>query len=112
MKAKTLKLSVMALAVAGFVGAGYSIGTWTAFPAFGLVHAAVQQPSLDARAPSSVLTTLPDMSSIVERNGPAVVNISVSGMRKVSSREPGMQLDPSDPFYEFFRQFGVPRQLV
>ena len=110
MKAKTLKLSVVALAVAGFVGVGYSLGTVNAFPPFGLVHAAVQQPSLETYAQSSSPAALPDMSAIVARNGPAVVNISVSGTRKVSAGMPDMQLDPNDPFYEFFRQFGVPRQ--
>lgn len=110
MKAKTLKFSVLALAVAGFVGAGYSFYTGNAFPPFGLVHAAVQQPSLETHAQSSLPMALPDMSAIVARNGPAVVNISVSGTRKVSAGVPDMQLDPNDPFYEFFRQFGVPRQ--
>jgi serine protease Do len=66
-------------------------------------------------APALAATTLPDFPRITERYGPAVVNISVTGTRKVS----GLALDPEamgDPF-EFFRRFqqgpnrGVPRDV-
>lgn len=44
-----------------------------------------------------------DFSGIVEKYGPAVVNISVTG--KAQRVEPSYpQLDPNDPFYPFFRQ--------
>jgi serine protease Do len=58
----------------------------------------------------------PDFASIVQRNGAAVVNISVVG--KVNAQDvrdsadasgggfPGM--DPNDPFFEFFKRFGGP----
>ena len=60
---------------------------------------------------SSLATPLPDMSSIVERNGPAVVNISMSGKSKSAPSMPGFPgLDPDDPFYEFFRHFRIPQQ--
>jgi serine protease Do len=61
-------------------------------------HAAAAPPK---RGGSPAL--LPDFTSIVERNGPAVVNISVVG-----ETPEGPQLAPGDPFYEFFRRFGVP----
>jgi len=53
----------------------------------------------------------PDFSTITARNGPAVVNISVTGVTKTASADgvagiPGM--DPNDPFYEFFQQFRGP----
>ena len=55
-------------------------------------------------------TALPDMSTIVERNGAAVVNISMSGKSK-SAAMPGLPgMDPDDPFYEFFRHFRIPQQ--
>jgi serine protease Do len=45
-----------------------------------------------------------DFSGIVEKYGPAVVNISVTG--KAERAEPVFpQIDPDDPFYPFFRQF-------
>ncbi len=51
--------------------------------------------------------TLPDFESIATQQGPAVVNISVSGTVKTGlSGVPGFpQMDPNDPFYEFFRRF-------
>jgi serine protease Do len=49
---------------------------------------------------------LPDFTSIVERNGPAVVNISVVQQATRTADQP--QLQPGDPFFEFFRRFGVP----
>jgi serine protease Do len=53
-----------------------------------------------------------DFSSIVKSYGPAVVNITVTGMRDegekdgASARRGAPQLDPDDPFFEFFRRFG------
>ncbi|HEY1058735.1 MAG TPA: DegQ family serine endoprotease [Limnobacter sp.] len=56
---------------------------------------------------------LPDFSDLVEKVGPAVVNIRTT--QKVSQVQqnampnfPG--LDPSDPFYEFFKRFMPPMQ--
>ncbi len=50
---------------------------------------------------------LPDFAQIAATQGPAVVNISVSGTVKTrTSRMP--QMDPDDPFFDFFRRFGIP----
>ena len=53
---------------------------------------------------------LPDFATIAAQEGPAVVNISVSGTVKTTlSGIPGLpQMDPNDPFYEFFRHFQAP----
>jgi serine protease Do len=49
---------------------------------------------------------LPDFSGIVAQNGPAVVNISVTEKAEKVAYTPAMpQLDPNNPFYQFFRQF-------
>ena len=46
-----------------------------------------------------------DFSAIVERYGPAVVNVSVTGkMQRTASDQPG--LDPNEMFPDFFRRFG------
>lgn len=55
---------------------------------------------------------LPDFTDLVERHGPAVVNISTTQSAKQSGQPnvpqfPG--LDENDPFYDFFRRF-APRQ--
>ncbi|MBS1190515.1 MAG: mucD [Rhodocyclaceae bacterium] len=61
-------------------------------------------------AATAPVQVLPDMSTIVARNGPAVVNISVSGtVKEQSAASDFPQLDPSDPFYEFFRHFRIPQ---
>ncbi|WP_431266289.1 DegQ family serine endoprotease [Roseateles chitinivorans] len=65
----------------------------------------------NAAAPAATFTPppsgMPDFAQIAAAQGPAVVNISVSGTVKTrAARAP--QIDPDDPFYEFFRRFGVP----
>ena len=49
---------------------------------------------------------LPDFAALVERYGPAVVNVTVVGKRQEISDIPGLQ--PGDPLSEFFRRFGRP----
>lgn len=93
---------VLALAAAGAIGGAGA--TWLHGS-----HASAAAPS-----PAAVVAAAPatgpgqaDFAGIAERHGAAVVNISVSGMKKVSDEEragaPG--LDPRDPFYDFFRNF-------
>ncbi len=58
---------------------------------------------------------LPDFSDLVEKAGPSVVNIRT--IERVSSQQgmPGFpfpDMDENDPFFEFFRRFGVPRGAV
>jgi serine protease Do len=53
---------------------------------------------------------LPDFTELVEKQGPAVVNISTT--QSVRSNGRGAQpfpFDENDPMYEFFRRF-IPRQ--
>jgi serine protease Do len=60
-------------------------------------------------APTPAATvTLPDFTRIASQNGKAVVNIRVVGTTKASMRG-GPQIDPNDPFYEFFRRFQGPQ---
>ncbi len=50
---------------------------------------------------------LPDFAALVERFGPAVVNVAVVGKRQPVSGPGGMS--PDDPFNEFFKRFGIPQ---
>ena len=52
-------------------------------------------------APSAYIT-LPNFASIAASQGPAVVNISVTGTVKTAA-VPG--IDPDDPMFEFFKRF-------
>jgi len=59
-----------------------------------------------APAPGEPMTrALPDFSTLVDRYGPAVVNVEVVEKARAGA---GSQLSPDDPFYDFFRRFGIP----
>ena len=110
MTSQTFKRSVIAVALAAALTGAYSIGSehalWPAHAAAPAVAMAV--PGTSVSAP---VNALPDMTTIVAQSGPAVVNISVSGTVKNAALTPdSAQLDPNDPFYEFFRHFRVPQQ--
>ncbi|MFO1299722.1 MAG: DegQ family serine endoprotease [Burkholderiaceae bacterium] len=94
---------VVALVAAGVIG-----GAGATFASGSLARAAAPAAvaTAPAIAPAAPVATS-DFSQIVQRYGPAVVNISVSGMKKMADVEvPG--LDPNDPFYEFFKRFQGP----
>ncbi|MFL5427799.1 MAG: DegQ family serine endoprotease [Myxococcales bacterium] len=79
--------------------------------AFGCLHHgdAMAAPNQNAATvATSSAAALPDFSGIVQRYGPAVVNVSVTGTAKAAyPGEP--QLDPDDPFSQFFHRFQGPR---
>ena len=68
-------------------------------------------------APLTAVAQLPDFTELVEKQGPAVVNISTmqSARNPLLPQAPNLQED--DPFYEFFRRFipqpgpGGPREF-
>ena len=114
---------VLALVAAGAMGAaGGGIVTAMQQP----VHAtATFKAATVGTAPAGAATSLssagagtalPDFAAITRANAPAVVNISVVGdARAMQMRADGAddseaapQMQPGDPFFEFFRQFGMP----
>ena len=101
----TQRVIAVSLVAAGFLaGAGTAVlNPDKADPMIRSAHAA-QAASPTQRSASPTL--LPDFTSIVERNGPAVVNISV--VQEMTATADAPQLQPGDPFFEFFRRFGVP----
>ncbi|MBV6417320.1 MAG: Periplasmic pH-dependent serine endoprotease DegQ [Steroidobacteraceae bacterium] len=76
--------------------------------ASGTVAAAAAPATATAATP--LVSGLPDFTGLVEKYGPAVVNIDVVSRREATSGSfqgpPGMS--PDDPFYDFFRRFGIP----
>ncbi len=54
----------------------------------------------------SMVRALPDFSPLVEKYGPAVVNVEV--VEKAQPQGGPQGLSPNDPFYDFFRRFGIP----
>ncbi|HEX7889432.1 MAG TPA: Do family serine endopeptidase [Ramlibacter sp.] len=87
---------VLALAGAGIIG-GAGVELLHRHEA----HAQVP-PTLTAPAPVAAPAGAPDFARITEQQGPAVVNITVTGMRKAAAA-----LD-DDEVPEFFRRFGIP----
>src|SRR6185503_1331925 len=61
-------------------------------------------PTVAATEP--LVRALPDFSPLVERYGPAVVNVEVVEKSQAAGGPNG--LSPNDPFYDFFRRFGLP----
>ena len=100
---------VLALLAAGVVGGA---GVEALRHSQATAAPAVQAPQQSVAAPAQLATGAapvgtiapPDFSQITARYGPAVVNISVSGMRKTSAGEAGAEGFQGDPF-EFFRRF-------
>ena len=100
---------VLALVAAGMLG-----GAGATFVAGSRAHAAAPA-AMAVAPPGNGAVAAPDFAQIAQRYGPAVVNISVSGMKKTSNDQgdeapaaqrrgmPGM--DPNDPFFEFFKRF-------
>ena len=96
------KLLVRSLIAAGLVAA--SVAGYVRAGAPPAVHATAAPAAV---ATPAATTQLPGFSWIVEKYGPAVVNVSVEGKAAAAAPEmPG--LDPNDPFYEFFKRFQGP----
>ncbi|TCO83652.1 serine protease Do [Plasticicumulans lactativorans] len=91
MQAKRFSRSIIAAAVLAALTAGYAPLRDTLVSE---AHAAT------SAAPA--VSGLPDFSSLVERFGPAVVNVSVV---RDGTRDERAQLQRDDPMYEFFRHF-------
>lgn len=107
MNRQTFVRSAMVVAVSVAVAGIYmhSNGAATAMPDANAAAIVAAAPPV-AGGVTAVAT---DFSTIVERAGPAVVNISVTGKAKASAAtdiEGGLaQRDPNDPFSEFFKRF-------
>ena len=103
MTAKTFKHSVITLVVLASAGGGYM----AARHGVGEAHAAAPLSAVATTAPAPAMT-LPDFESIVDRYGPAVVNVSVQGTVDQAGgvMSPFGPLDPNDPMAPFFKRFG------
>ncbi|GAC1523642.1 MAG: DegQ family serine endoprotease [Collimonas sp.] len=117
MNRQTFTRSIIAAAVLAVAGGAYlhskngDIGIDNANAAI-VAPAPAVAPASNATPAVAVAT---DFSGIVERSGPAVVNISVTGKAKqsaVSEQDDGSGgLDPNDPFSQFFKRFGPQLQI-
>jgi serine protease Do len=102
MQRKNFSLAAAILAVT-LTGAYVGFGGQ---PATVAQAAPVPQAATPAISGGAPIAALPDFSGIVERNGAAVVNISVTGTMK--NAHPGMpQVDPDDPLAPLFKHFQI-----
>ncbi|KVL90112.1 DegQ family serine endoprotease [Burkholderia stagnalis] len=105
MNTRILTRGAIAVAVAAALSAGYVAGTRHADPQ--IITPAQAAALMPAEAAAK--TGIPDFSGLVETYGPAVVNISAKHVvKQVASRrgpQPQLPMDPSDPFYQFFKHF-------
>jgi len=67
-----------------------------------------QAPAPSRPAEPLPAITMPDFSALVERYGPAVVNVEVVERPNANGRGGGPDAD--DPLNDFFRRFGIPNQ--
>lgn len=103
------KLVVRTLIAAGLIAALAFGGIKMYGPL--LSYARASTAAVQTAAPSAPLSTgaLPDFSSLAERYGAAVVNISVTQTVKTGlSSAPSPEFDRNDPFFEFFRNLPIP----
>lgn len=99
----TRKRALLSLAIAAAFSGGYLVHDQAGQ---GAAIAATPEAAVAAPAERAV-AALPDFSGIVTTQGPAVVNVSVSGTRKTSAGEMP-DIDPDSPLWEFFRRHGIP----
>jgi serine protease Do len=78
-------------------------------PVFAAATAPTAAPPPSAAPVAPLVTGLPDFTALVERYGPAVVNVKVTERpaRAIRSRGP-QEMDPANPLNDFLRQFGFP----
>src|SRR5438128_2395700 len=111
MNRQTFARSAMAVAVSAAVAGIYlhSSGAGTDMPAAKAAIVATAPLALVASVTNGATAVATDFSSIVERAGPAVVNISVTSKTNASPladiEGSFSQRDPNDPFSEFFKRF-------
>jgi len=107
MQAKVLKLGILAAAITGITLGASGESYFTRSAQAQSTPPAVAVASMPAIA-------LPNFRGIVEKYGPAVVNISVEGTVKSAAapgQSPFAQIDPDDPFSDFLRRFGPQFQV-
>jgi serine protease Do len=106
---RTLAVLALAVALAACSRDTSAQQTHPAAAPAGVAAAAPAAPAAsaaEAGAPEPALRGLPDFTPLVEKYGPAVVNVEV--VEKVQPQPGGQGLSPNDPFYDFFRRFGIP----
>jgi S1-C subfamily serine protease len=97
---KTVRRLVIAGILPVLIAAYYVVALPGTPPAHAGAHNGATQPTAEATQ-----QMLPDFTRIVEQNGPAVVNVSVSRKAPAGDQAPFQGIPEDDPMFEFFRRF-------
>lgn len=87
------------------------LGAFYAFTLPGTTPAQARTPDESVQVSPdemTLVTGLPNFTRLVERYGPSVVHVSVTGTRSAVNAGPMPGIPKDHPFYDFFRRFGVP----
>src|SRR5262245_56772888 len=103
MQQKVLVRSLIAAGLLTAAAAGYSLAG--APPA---AQPSASTPPAAVAGPVAATAQWPGFNWIVEKYGPAVVNVSVEGKGEAVAAPEAPGMDPNDPFYEFFKRFQRP----
>jgi len=95
------------LLIAGILPALIAAYYAIAVPGTPPAHAGAQNDATQNIA-AATQQILPDFTRIVEQNGPAVVNVSVSHKALAGVQTPFQGIPEDDPMFEFFRRFAPP----
>jgi serine protease Do len=104
---RSLGVLMLSLALAG---CSPPASTAAAVPAERAPAVDTATPPAGPSAGVAVARALPDFSGLVERFGPAVVNVQVVEKRTEAQLRGPQGMSPNDPFFEFFRRFQQPGQ--
>ncbi|HEY2969841.1 MAG TPA: DegQ family serine endoprotease [Casimicrobiaceae bacterium] len=117
MQANTFKRSAVALALAAAFALGVGVADHVAMHPATAATAGAPAVAPTPVAPATAAlpaAALPDFSGLVEKYGPAVVNISVVQGTKTAARMPRFQMPDDEDLPQFFRnlpfQFQFPEQ--
>ena len=97
-------LTARKMLVAAVIPAVFGVYYAFTLPGHTTANAAPQSSAQPAGKATS--QHLPDFTRIVEENGPAVVNVSVSRSMRAAAQNPGPGNSQDDPLQEFLRRFG------
>ncbi|TWG81464.1 serine protease Do [Cupriavidus gilardii J11] len=104
---QTVARTAIAIAAVGALAGGYSYLQKEAVSS----SYAAQAPITAVPQRAGAYAAPTDFSGIVDRYGPAVVNISVTARAQRTSAQLPPGIDPDDPMFEFFKRFGPQFQL-
>jgi serine protease Do len=113
MQAKTFQRSAVALGLAAAFALGIGIADRVGIAATAATPPTpAVAPTPLAQAPAALpAAALPDFSGLVEKYGPAVVNISVVSGTKTSAHMPRMQMPDAEDLPPFLRNLPFPFQM-